>query len=422
MTYVARALEPRVRLALAAMPAVFINGPRQAGKSTLARHLIGRGFDARFVSFDDVATFAAASHDPEAFLRGFDRPVVIDEVQLVPGLFRPLKRVIDETRATKGKAANGRFLLTGSANVLALPDLADALVGRMAVLSLFPLSAGEATGKAPPALDGWFGKKVVARTVAAKAPTPASLIRRATFPEISRAKPETASLWYDAYITALLQRDIRQLAEIEKAAALPNVVKVLAARAGGLLNDADAARDAKLNSMTYRRYRSLVEQLFLIRLVPPWHRNIGKRLVKAPKLYFADTPLLCHQLGVDLDGLRQANPPLFGRVVENFVATELIKQLAVMNDGTLHHFRTHDHHEVDFVIERRNGKLIGIEVKAASAVSAADFTGLRMLKEAAGSDFVRGIVLYLGKETLPFGDDIVAMPFESLWTPAEGMR
>lgn len=419
MTYYNRISEATLREALAIMPAVFLNGPRQAGKSTLVQHLAGTFFPADYVTFDDVAVYAIASHDPEGFLRHFARPVILDEVQRVPEIFRALKLLIDEHRA-KGKAqANGRFLLTGSANIMALPELANALVGRMAVLSLYPLSAGEAMGDGAPVINGWFDQEIAFSKGADTSREKISvdeIIHRATFPEITGASRSQSALWFDGYLTTLLQRDVRDLAEIEKIPALPNIVKILAARAGGLLNDADCARDAKLNPMTYRRYRTLLQQLFLIMLVPPWYRNIGKRLVKSPKLFFTDTALLCHQLGVDVTGLSQQNPGLFGHVLENFVASELTKQMAALSDGALYHFRTQDDKEVDFIIERRNGALLGIEVKARSAVTPDDFTGLKVLKKQVGKDFVRGIVLYTGKDTIPFGDDMVAMPLDSLWT------
>jgi hypothetical protein len=417
MAYITRSLESRIRDALNVMPAVFVNGPRQAGKSTLARHLAGDGFDADYVTFDNAATFAAASTDPEAFLRAFARPAIIDEVQLVPGIFRALKLVIDEGRADRKMRANGRFLLTGSANVLALPDVSQALVGRMAVLTLYPLSASEVLGGMTPVIGSWFDGGISFSSSGKSRPGAVdTAIRRATFPEITRAAPNAASLWFGSYLTTLLQRDVKQLADIENVPALVNIVKVLAARAAGLLNDADCARDAKLNTMTYRRYRALLQQLFMIALVPAWHRNLTKRVTKAPKLFFTDTALLCHELGVDLGEVRHQNPPLFGRILENFVATELMKQLTALDDGALHHFRTTDGKEVDFVVERRNGRILGIEVKAAGTVGAADFAGLQTLQSAAGKDFARGIVLHLGRETLPFGDKLFAMPLDALWT------
>jgi uncharacterized protein len=415
MPYIHRTLQSAIGEALTRFPVVFLNGPRQAGKSTLVKHLVATGFQATYLTFDDTTIFTAASNDPEGFLRSFTGPVVIDEVQLVPGLFRVLKALVDEQRAGDGQA-NGRFLLTGSANVLALPGLSDALVGRMAVLTLYPFSAAETLGGGNPAVNGLFDQDFAAGSSPAQAGGVDAAVGRSSFPEISGAPRAVVDAWCGSYMTTLLQRDVRQLAEIEKLSALPNILNVLASRATGLLNDADSARDAKLNAMTYRRYRTLLQQLFLIALVPPWFRNAGKRFVKSPKLFFTDTALLCHRLGVDFDGLSQRNPSLYGRLTENFVATELIKQVSLLPDGTLHHFRTQDGKEVDFVVERRSGALIGIEVKASASVTADDFSGLKALKEIAGKDFRRGIVLYLGRNTVAFGDDMLALPLEMLWT------
>ncbi|MDD5585512.1 MAG: ATP-binding protein [Alphaproteobacteria bacterium] len=401
------------------MPAVFLNGPRQAGKSTLVRHIAQTYLKADYVTFDDITTLSAAANDPEGFLRQFTKPVIIDEVQMVPEIFRVLKLLIDERRAHDHAGAYGRFLLTGSANIMALPKLADALVGRMAVLSLFPFSAVESLGNGRPVINGWFDQEIAFKkgdALKSDQRAMGEIIHKTTYPEIATEPEKSSALWLDGYLTTLLQRDVRQLAEIEKIPALPNIVKILAARAGGLLNDADCARDAKLNAVTYRRYRTLLQQLFLITLVPPWYRNIGKRLVKSPKLFFADTALLCHQLGVNLESLQRQNPGLFGHVLENFVASELTKQLSTIIDGgALYHYRTHDNKEVDFIIERRNGKLIGVEVKSRDSVGPDDFSGLKTLREHAGKNFSRGIVLYLGRDTVPFSDDMVAMPLESMW-------
>lgn len=416
MTYIHRQMQPLIITGLETLPAVFLNGPRQAGKSTLAKNLAENYLNASYVTFDDLNTQAAASYDPENFLRDFTGPVVIDEVQIVPEIFRVLKKLIDEYRQTEKNNLTGRFLLTGSANIMALPNLADALVGRMAVLPLYQLSAAEIYDTKKSVISKWFSDEFSLLHTTYPEIQLHELIYQATYPEIASHKNMNTTLWFDSYLTTLLQRDVRQLSEIEKIPLLPQVLKILATRAGSLLNDADCARDAGLNTMTYRRYRTLLQQLFLFTLVPPWYRNIGKRLVKSPKLFFTDTAMLCYLLGVDIADLRKKNANLFGHLLENFVATELLKQLSILQDGTLYHFRTQDQKEVDFVIEKRNGNIIGLEVKASSKVDIKDFAGLKLLKEQVGDDFVRGIILYLGDKSFSIADNLIALPLGALFS------
>ena len=410
----ARWLKPVLDNCLSKSPAVFVNGPRQSGKSTLVKQLTASPIRARYVTLDDLSIRAAAERDPCAFLQAFDGPVIIDEVQLVPSLFRSLKMIIDERRQSNQGQANGLFILTGSANVMALPDLSDALVGRVRILTLLPISMGEYANQQP-VLAGFFEKEV----------KPAfnkdyeefhldSWIHRATFPEIARSRQPDYEGWYQDYITTILHRDVRNLAEIDKLSALPKLLKALALRAGSLLNDSALARDVGLNTMTYRRYRILLQNVFLTTTIAPWFRNIGKRLVKSPKLFFYDTGLLAHLFGVNPQQLRTSQSPLYGHLVENFVASELMKQLTLFPQLVLHHYRTESGHEVDFVIEKPIGKVVGIEVKARSYVTAADFSGLESLKEVAGKDFQEGIVLYTGKHVLPFGSHMTAVPITAL--------
>lgn len=398
-------------------PAVFLNGPRQAGKSTLVRELAEEPFGAEYVSFDDVTVRAAAENDPSAFLRNFKGPVIIDEVQLVPDLFRSIKIVIDELRHADRKSANGRFILTGSANILALPALSDALVGRMRILTLLPLAMGEFVNAKPVIHDlltdglGIFPSEKQFPVFDLDEWVP-----RATFPEIAlnASNEGYAEDWYQDYITTILQRDVRNLAEIDKLSSMPNLLKVLALRMASLVNDASAAREVGLNAMTYRRYRALLQHVFLIAMVPPWFRNIGKRLTKSPKLFFYDTGLLAHLLGVTPLSLKTSQSPLFGHLVENFVATELMKQMTLSRRDMLYHYRADDGKEVDFVIESPNGKVTAIEVKTKQSVTADDFSGLRSLKSAIGKDFKQGLVLYSGGAAVPFGSDLMAVPISSL--------
>lgn len=405
-----RSLTPLVLEALKDTPAVFINGPRQSGKTTLVMEIAKKYYAADYVTFDDATTMAAASYDPEGFIQGFNKPVVIDEVQLVPEIFRCLKKSIDESRLKNNQKA--KFILTGSANIMTLPKLADALVGRVEIFTLYPLSAGEIMH----VTEGFIDKLYDEELGFLQSPFPdqpvTELLKNATFPELASNKKTNQAKWFGNYLTTLLQRDVRALAEIEKVAVLPNLLKLIAARVGGLLNDASLARDASLNTMTTRRYRLLLRSLFLINEIPAWSRNINKRLVKSPKVYLIDTALLAYLLGFEYDNLN-----ISGKIIENFVASELIKQLALdpTNNYNIYHFRTQDNKEVDFVIEKRNGKILGIEVKASKTIQATNFQGLKTLQDVTKKDFVKGIILYQGKDIIPFGDNLFAMPIAALW-------
>jgi predicted AAA+ superfamily ATPase len=356
---------------------------------------------------------AAAANSPESFLRGRPRALIIDEVQLVPEIFRALKTIVDEMRQAKGGKVQGQFLLTGSANILALPKLADSLVGRMATLTLYPLSGAEVTKGKGGFIDRLFSRDFTGLKTTKKL---LDVMRGATCPEIANASDKDRQLWFEGYITTILQRDVRALAEIEKLSALPNLLRILANRAGGLMNDADVARDAGLNPMTTRSYKTLLKMLFLTFEIAPWYRNIGKRLVKSPKGYLVDSALLCHLLDYKLEVLEKERPALFGHVLENFVASELLKLTSGHDDKiNLLHFRTADNKEVDFVLEKSNGKLAGVEVKKSDHVTADDFKGLITLRELAGKDFVCGVVFYNGRDLVPFGDKLWAVPLAFLW-------
>ncbi|MBK8203497.1 MAG: DUF4143 domain-containing protein [Bdellovibrionales bacterium] len=302
--------------------------------------------------------------------------------------------------------------MTGSANIMALPKLSDPLVGRMSVKTLYPFSASETLGGKGDFLERLFASDFLVTQ------NPIALtdaIRQATFPEISGKGSKECSEWFDGYLTTILQRDVRMLSELERIAMLPNLLRVLANRAGSLMNDAEIARDIALNPVTSKSYRGILQAMFLTFDVQPWFRNIGKRLVKSPKGYMTDTMLLCHLLDWKLEELRQRKPALYGHVAENFVATELLKLLSFSDlRANLLHFRTSDNKEVDFVLERPDGTLAAIEVKTSDRVDAGDFNGLKILKAAANDDFICGIVLYNGPNIVPFGERLFAVPFDAL--------
>lgn len=413
MSYVSRQLSERLLFALKSNPVVFLNGPRQAGKSTLVQLLAKSGYKAEYVSFDNATQMSAASISPESFLRQYKNSVIIDEVQMVPDLFRALKFVVDEMRFDK-QECTGKFLLTGSANIMALPKLSEPLVGRMSIKTLYPFSASEVLGGQGRFINELFAaeftntRSIIPLNVA---------IRSATFPEIYNKKIDECDEWFDGYLTTIMQRNVRMITELEKIGLLPTMLRVLASRAGNLMNDADIARDLGLNAVTSKNYRNILKAMFLSFDVKPWYRNINKRLVKSPKGYLIDTLLLCHLLDWNLDDLQKRKPDLYGHVVENFVATELLKLLSFSDiRANLMHFRTSDNKEVDFVLEKSNGSLAGIEVKTSDRVNSSDFNGMRVLSDAVGDDFICGVVLYSGKDIVQFGAKLFAVPLSSLWT------
>lgn len=410
-----RLLSNKLLTALHTSPIVFISGARQVGKSTLVQTLAAASYPADYVTFDSPTAMAAAVNNPDFFLRR-ERPLIIDEVQLVPDIFRALKKRIDELRLEDKAQSIGRYLLTGSANIMALPQLADALVGRMALLRLYPLSALETHQHNGNFLNQLWNNHFALHVFSNPIKATLETIRAATFPELLNKTNAEYDLWFDSYISTLLQRDVRQIAELEKIALLPHLLRLMASRAGQLVNDSEIARSAGLNAVTGKRYRTLLEFMYLTVDIPPWFRNIEKRLVKAPKTYFLDTNLLCHTLGYHLEDLPLQNPTLFGHVLENFVASELIKQLSFGDlRANLFHFRTSDGKEVDFVLERPNGQLAGIEVKAAGQVQASDFKGLHELQQQVGADFLAGVILYQGTELIPFAEKLWAVPLPMLW-------
>lgn len=414
MRKIARTIQDKLLLNIKNSPIVFVNGPRQAGKSTLVQMIAEDKHKANYVTFDNITEMAAATNNPSSYLKLKPTPIIIDEVQLVPEIFRNLKIIVDENRLQNPKDTNGQFILTGSANILALPKLADALVGRMNVLTLYPLSVSEVLKTRSHFIDNLFNKNInnkISNFIDID-----KAISIATFPEISGKDQQSQVIWFENYLATLLQRDVRTLAEIEKTSILPNLLRVLATRAGSLINEANIASSIKINAVTEKNYRSILKMMFLTHDIKPWLKNIGKRLVKAPKGYITDTSLLCHLLGYDYKTLQTKRPELLGHVIENFVASELLKLISFSSSREkLMFFRTSDGKEVDFILERPNADLIALEIKASDHVSKSDFKGLKELKSHAKEHFITGAVLYQGKDIVPFDDDLWALPIDFLW-------
>lgn len=408
-----RNLTPKLLDALGDTPVVLLNGARQTGKSTLAKQIISDGYPARYLTLDEAPVLSAAKDDPAGFLAGLDGPVVIDEVQRAPELFLAIKVEVDRNRRP------GRFLLTGSTDALLLPGLSESLAGRMEVLTLWPFSQGEIEGIQEDFIDTLFGDRLPFWSNLENRDDTLRRIVTGAYPEvIERKNEERRRAWFGAYVTTILQRDIRDISNIDGFTVFPRLLSLLASRATSTLNIADLSRSTDVPQTTLRRYLSLLEATFLIHQLPPWFTNIGKRLVKSPKLLLTDTGLMSYELGINAERL-QAEPSLSGRLFENFIAMELLKQTTWSHaHPVLYHFRTQRGEEVDIILEDAAGNVVGIESKASATVSGDDFKGLRLLAASLGKKLKRGIILYTGRETIPFGQTLHAVPVSALWQRA----
>lgn len=404
-----RHLVPRLREALADSPAVLLHGPRQSGKTTLAR-LVGEPRGYRYVSFDDEAVAIAAKADPLGFVAGLPARTILDEVQRVPEIFTSLKAAIDERRTA------GRFILTGSANVLLVPSLADSLAGRMAILRLHPLSQCEIEGTRPRFIEALFrarfktgiadrlGDELFERISAGG--YPAALARRTA----SRRRA-----WYRDHVEAQIQRDVRDLSRLRSLDTLPKLLTFAAAQTAHLVNIAELASPFELTRPTIHEHVTLLERVFLLDRLPAWHANRLSRLVKRPKLHMGDTGIASAILGIDATRLA-ADRQMLGALLETFVFQELRRQASWLPEPIgFFHFRDRDDFEVDIVLEQGALAVAGVEVKAAATVSESDLRGLRKLREVAGKRFVAGVVLYDGGASIAFGDRLFAVPLRKLW-------
>ncbi len=406
-----RFIAPQVLAALSDTPAVFVQGPRQSGKTTLVRSL-GDSRQAReYRTLDDAAVLAAARSDPDGFVDALPERVILDEVQRVPDLFRAIKRGVDARRRP------GRFLLTGSAHALVLPQVSESLAGRMEVLTLRPFSQGEIEGRREGFIDACFARELAPGPCPGSAwPALVDRIVRGGFPEVlDRPDAARRAAWFGSYVTTLLERDVRDLSNVQHLHELLRLLRLIAARSSGVLNLAAVARDANVPLSTLQRHWALLEAVFFIQTLPAWSGNLTARLAKAPKLLLGDTGLLCHLAGLDAERLK-GDELMAGAVLETFVATELMKQAAWSRTRPgLFHYRTQKQQEVDIVMEDARGRLVGLEVKKTASPSAGDFKGLRHLQEATGKRFLRGILLYTGAESVAFGPDLHVVPASAIW-------
>ncbi len=404
-----RFIEGRLNEALEDSPVALIQGPRQCGKTTLAQTVCA---SYSYFSFDNDVVRGGANADPMGFVADLPERAVLDEVQRVPSLFTALKLEVDRRRAP------GRFVLTGSTNVLAVPTVQDSLAGRLEMVRLHPLAQCELYANPPDGdgfIDALFGGGFALRQTERLGTGLAERIVSGGYPAaLARPPGRRRANWYVSYIEAQVQRDIGDLARISGLDVLPRLLSLAASQTAQLFNVSGLAAPFQLSRPTISQYVTLLERVYLLERLPPWHRNRTNRLVKTPKLHIGDTGLACALLGIDARTLA-SDRTLLGQLLETFVFQELRRQ-ATWYAGPVNffHYRDKDQVEVDVVLEHGR-QVAGVEVKAGATVAASDFRGLRRLKEASGAGFVAGVVLYDGENVVGFGDNLYAVPIRLLW-------
>lgn len=364
------------------------------------------------MTMDDPTTLRAVQADPLGFLQNLSPHVIIDEVQRAPELFLSIKKLVDENR--KGR----RLILTGSADVMTLPQVADSLAGRIEIHDLWPLSQAEIHGKKSKFLDTLVAADGRFQSHKNNWKDMLEAIRAGGYPEALQRETEgRKAKWFESYIDAVLQKDIKDLANIEGLTQIPNILQLIATRVGSTINLSDIARLSGVKNTTLQRYMALLEHVFLILKIPAWTPNIEGQFVKSPKIVLIDTGLLCHLRGERVDSL-MGNRTIAGAFLENFIVMEIVKLLS-WSDLFLkaYHFSIHRSAVVDLVLEDRKKQLYGIEIKSTASVDQNDFKGLKRLAELAGKKFQRGIVLYGGENMVGgFGENLQAVPLSAVWS------
>jgi len=408
-----RFIKQRIAVALKDTPAIIIVGPRQCGKTTLAKQIMQEEGEENwtYITLDDINQLHFAKIDPVSFIRNNSaRHIIIDEIQRAPELMLPIKQAIDENRLP------GRFLLTGSANAMALPQVADSLAGRLEIIPMLPLAECEKNntpstflpkvlaGQAPESRDIRIREQLIEKVTAGG------------FPEALLRKEENRrTAWFNQYMASIIQKDMKDLGQVEHLNIMPKLVQIVCNQAGSLVNYTEIGNALGFSRQTVARYLQLLEQLFIFQELPAWHRNNNKRLTKTPKAHIVDSGLLCALRRINDEKINR-DPQLFGNLLESYVLCEL-RRLASWYEEPLYfsHYRDKDQIEVDIVIETASGEVIGIEVKASATLRKQDFQGLERLRKTAGQNFLMGMILYDGDHTNALDKTLFSAPIGSLW-------
>jgi predicted AAA+ superfamily ATPase len=408
---ISRQIRPLVLEALAESRAVALLGARQVGKSTLAQDLAAKEYPARYISLDDEALADAARTDPLGFIAGIEGSAVIDEIQRAPNLLLAVKQRLDRNQT------RGQFLLTGSANLLTLPTVADALPGRVEYVNLWPLSQGELRGVSERFVDALFQgdfPMIVGGPVGRSAV--ASMLASGGYPELVGRGARGRSRFFSSYIASMIGRDIEDIANLRNVESVERLLYLIAARSGALASFHGMGGDLGLNAGTVTSHTKILEDLFMVRRLKPWLTNLGSRHIKTPKLHVVDSGLLAFLVGANERRIAE-DGRVAGMMLESFVAMELLRQCDWAQEPvSIFHYRDQERREVDVVMERHGGEVVGVEVKATATPSRRDFGGLRYLRDRLGARFRGGVVLHTGSDTLPFGDRLAAVPLSGLWS------
>lgn len=409
-----RYLQKKVEIALSDTPVVCLLGARQCGKTTLSQHI---DEDRTYINFDEATVLNAAQQDPTGFIHGLPEKVILDEIQRIPELMTAIKASVDRQRTP------GRFLLTGSANLLLLPRVQESLAGRMEILNLHPLTEQEKHHQPASFLQRLLNKPLSARIIGEQAVIQgvAEAVCRGGYPEANSRTEVRARQWHQQYLKAIVQRDVKDIIAIHDEDEMLRMAQLLAYRTGTLLNISTLANELDISRQTAEKYLSVLERLFLVQRLPAWHRNQAKRLIKTPKVHWVDSGL-----AATLNGLKVADwfdyAVNFGPLLESFVVQQIIAQADWMEEPPrFSHYRDKEQLEVDLVIEQ-DRKIWGLEVKKSASIQAKDGVGLAKLAAQSGEQFQGGVLFYCGSNCLPLATkNCFAVPINWLWGLPEGV-
>ena len=391
---------------------VFVAGARQVGKTTLVRKITRSGGPRpmRELSLDDKATREAANDDPAGFVAGLGGPAFVDEIHRAPDLLLELKKAVDADTVA------GRFVITGSANVLASKKILDALPGRIDRFSLWPLAQAEIAGGRVNFVDSLFaGAPPLITDAPVGLAEYADRIVAGGFPEARERRPgRSRSRWFDSYVAGSLERDLRELADIRRADDAEQLLRLLASQSANLFKADPIGSKLNMDHKTVKNYVGLLRQMHLVHQLPGWRPGLGSRESTTPKMYVSDVGLLCHMLGADARRLL-ADDQVKGKGCETFVVNEVLKQASWAEAETrAYHYQRRDE-DVDLVLEDRAGRITCVEVKATATLAARDWRWLAKLRDARGSSFRAGVVIASVAQTTPLGDRLWAVPYNALW-------